>query len=227
VKFCHLHCNVTVDEHPATTDTVEDRLAGLTPSQMKALSALMAGATQSEAALAAGVCRRQVSTWVNHDLVFKVNLKLEKLAFLRTARAGLASGALEAVNFLRATLKDPNADVNQKLKAASLLLDSSGQDQAPAPWPELNDVELLVATELADTSKYASRAHRDSERAELELKNHAALDLAAHKHLEKQDVRIALELDKVESKLRKLTGRRRLTERQTAQKNALNSRLMS
>jgi hypothetical protein len=203
----------------------DDRLAGLSPSQMKALVALLSGSTQAEAASTAGVTRQQIAYWIHHDLVFKVNLKLEKLAFLRAARAGLASGALEAVNYLRSTLMDPSADANQKLKAASLLLDSSGLDQAPAPWPVLNDVELVVAAELAHTSTGASRAHRDAERKELEMKNHAALDPTAHKHLAKQDVRIALELDKVQSKLRKLTGQRRLTERQTAQKEALEVRL--
>lgn len=214
-----------MQEVPKADASQEERLAGLTPSQMKALTAILSGATQAEAAEAAGVSRQRVSYWIHEDLNFRVNLKKEKLAVLRTARAGLAEGALEAVNFLRATLESSQADTGQKLKAASLLLSASGIDQAPAPWPVLNDVELLVSAELADATSQEHRTAQDQERIELEIVRSQRFDPKEAARLEAEQQVVSDQYDVVERQIRKLRSRRRTTAKQAARLDHLEGRL--
>ena len=203
----------------------EDRLVGLTPSQMKALVALLAGSTQAQAAATAGVGRQQVAYWIHHDIPFRVSLKKEKLALLRGARTVRAAGALEAANCLRALLNDPKADTNQKLKAASMLLASSGIDQAPAPWPVLNDVEMIVSAELADAAAHVDHAAREMERLELEMARRRRYDPEESARLDAAVMETSAQADAVDRQLRKFASHRRLTAKQSARKLQLENQL--
>lgn len=203
----------------------DERLAGLTPSQMMAFTALLSGATQIEAASAAGVSRHQVARWMHDDLIFRVNFKREKLAIMRTALAGIASGSLEAVNFLRATLSSSDADTNQKLKAATLLLTSSGVDRAPATWPTLNDVELMVASELDDVVKHSFITKRELEAVEVEKECRKRYDPEVVAKLKSKESRLAKEIDRRTKKLRKLQNHRQLTPRQADEVKQLKNRI--
>lgn len=211
---------------PAELEVSEqERLVGLTPAQSRALTVLLSGATQSEAAEAAGVCRQRVCHWIHHDVKFRVTLKKEKLAALRSARTVLAAGALDAANYLRAVLTDPKADTNQKLKAASMLLTTSGVDQAPSPWPVLNDAEQMVSAELADVAAQHDHIERDRERLALEASRRRQFDPKEVAELEAHQQTIAAQIDVVDRQLRKLAVRRRLTAKQTAHQAQLEHQL--
>jgi hypothetical protein len=107
-------------------NATEAEASSLTPNQLKAIEALMRGASISGAAAAAGVDRTTVHRWLRDDVEF--------LAAYNAARRDLADGiqgelrglAGDAVRTIRKVMRSPKSPAAVRLKAALTVLETMG-----------------------------------------------------------------------------------------------------
>jgi hypothetical protein len=92
----------------------------LTGPQETALTALVSGATVTEAAQRANVARPTVSEWVHHDPLFQAELRNRRAELWAAARAKLEAAGLRAVQTLTDLLGEEEPRV--RLAAASRIL---------------------------------------------------------------------------------------------------------
>lgn len=132
--------NSTSPCHPDGTDDGTPKIpAGMAPATDRldarkqfALEELMSGKSYTEAAAAAGVNRRTLYRWVNHDPNFQSAMQAWRTRAARLAEARLTQG----VNDAAATLV---AAASKDYRAAALLL--KGRGLLPGPTRQPNPAE--------------------------------------------------------------------------------------
>ena len=92
---------VDITGHPA---------AALTVAQLAAVDALLAGATDAEAADAAGVSRQSVNVWRNHHPAVVAALNAGRVAMWERSADRLRALVPMAIDALAAALEDPLTD---------------------------------------------------------------------------------------------------------------------
>jgi hypothetical protein len=98
----------------------------LTPKQAIALTHLVAGATNGEAAKAAGVSKRSVEAWKALP-EFKKHLKVAVNQMLDESLAELVLGSKAAVKELNTIIADEETPTRTKLSAISILLSNAAK----------------------------------------------------------------------------------------------------
>jgi hypothetical protein len=96
--------------------------AELSPEQVLALTALLEGKTNAEAAQRAGVARETVSRWLARDAAFVACYKNRKAEIMRKAASELSSLVHDAVGAMRELVTQKN-DPGIRLKAALRILE--------------------------------------------------------------------------------------------------------
>lgn len=104
---------------------------GLSPPQLRAMAALLAGKTASEAARAARVCRQTLSGWLNHDHAFVARYERAKREYVTAVRVQITAACMEATQLLRRAMKNRKATMGEKVNAARILLDKLPDQDAP------------------------------------------------------------------------------------------------
>jgi hypothetical protein len=79
-------------------------LDSLSPAQMTAVEALLAGKTNTEAAMAAGVGRTSIQRWLKDDFAFQAELNRGRREIRRTAFGNLERLAAKAADCLEKAL---------------------------------------------------------------------------------------------------------------------------
>jgi Bacterial regulatory proteins, luxR family len=111
--------------YPQILTTNRNRiLEELTPKQCIALTSLAAGASNKEAAEAAGVALRTVESWKSNPQ-FKKMLRVAVNQMFDAALAQLVSGSQEAVKELRNIITNPETPSRTKVTAIGVLLDNA------------------------------------------------------------------------------------------------------
>lgn len=96
----------------------------LSATQSKAITELMAGASQKEAAIIAGVSETTVGRWMSGHEDFKQALRAQNSRIIHTAGVRL-SGSLElAVDVMREIMEDREVPARTRLRAADLVITS-------------------------------------------------------------------------------------------------------
>ncbi len=95
----------------------------LTPKQQAVLAALLSGATQAEAARAAGVGEKTVWRW-RREPAFEAALRAGGAELVAAALRNLSALAQPAAATLGAILADDSASTSAKLKAAGIVFDN-------------------------------------------------------------------------------------------------------
>jgi hypothetical protein len=93
----------------------------LTPKQQRAIEALLAGLTKSQAATAAGVTPRTLSRWLAEP-TFKSHLTRATDQAIGDATRRLATALDQAVTVLSELMLNQDASPPDRLRAASLIL---------------------------------------------------------------------------------------------------------
>jgi hypothetical protein len=96
--------------------------AELSPEQVLALTALLEGKTNAEAAQRAGVARETVSRWFARDAVFVACYKNRKAEIMQKAAGELSSLVHDAIGAMRELVKQ-NKGPRIRLKAAMRILE--------------------------------------------------------------------------------------------------------
>lgn len=97
-----------------------------TPSQLVAIAALVAGATNTTAAEAAGVDRSTLFRWLKGDAEFVAALNLARSEQAERTRAELRGLASEAVATIRELMTSPQTPPAIRLRAAATALEIAG-----------------------------------------------------------------------------------------------------
>jgi len=95
-------------------------------NQLAAISALVGGASVTEAAERAGVDRTTLHRWMSGDAAFVATLNRTKLEVLDEIRAELRSTAGSAARVVRELVTNPKTPPAVRLRAALALLESVG-----------------------------------------------------------------------------------------------------
>lgn len=103
-----------------------DESRRLSPQQQTALKQLLVGATNTEAAQAAGVTRQTVSEWCNHHDAFQAELFKRRTSALRDAQQQLEEAALMAVEVLSEIARDPAVPASVRVKASVAIMERCG-----------------------------------------------------------------------------------------------------
>jgi len=148
----------------ASVATLREALTTLSPAQVRAVTALVGGATHAEAAEVAGVARETVSRWLAHHPAMRAAISEAQvsavaehviaLADLRTRATAVAVTALNAIAEALAdgTLTDPVA----ALRAIAPLTTSPS-----LPLPVISDPGTLVDAEVRARRKFYLDAYDD------------------------------------------------------------------
>ena len=118
-----------------------DFLAKLDDAQRRAIRALLAGATMTEAARQAGVTRQTLYRW-QKDEFFQAAYDRERMEISEAFREELRGLYREAVETTRDVLRDPNSVPSLRLRAAKVLLDTIDPWAGNRPWKTL-DLQLF------------------------------------------------------------------------------------
>jgi hypothetical protein len=134
--------------HNATPETTT------TPGQLRAIAALVRGATITAAAEAAGVSRHTVHRWLAGDSTFAAELALAKIEQATALQAVLRGLGDLAVGAMRDLLTSSNVPPAVRLRAASTVLELL----RALPGPEdLYEDDLRPFTELERRKERAAR----------------------------------------------------------------------
>ena len=110
------------------------------PSQRKAIKALLEGQKQQDAAILAGVSARTIRRWLTNDYDFVAELRQGNQILIQNVTRRLLSGLDLATDVLRQILEDDTANQSVKLRAVGILLDKAVR------LVELNDVMERLET---------------------------------------------------------------------------------
>ena len=120
-------------------NATENKARTLTPAQIRALNALVAGQSVSKAAQAAEVDRTTVHRWLKEDPQFAAEHNAARLEMAETVQSGIRELADEAIATLR-DLMGPNTPANVRLKVVQMVLSraSSGLmvERIGSPLPD-------------------------------------------------------------------------------------------
>lgn len=105
----------------------DDSTKKLSTTQNKAVAALVTGATQQQAADAAGVSAKTVWRWLNDEAYFADELKQHTSTAMHAARLQLAANMETAVSTMVEIMghKKPPAGSGVRLRAAKMVIDSA------------------------------------------------------------------------------------------------------
>ncbi|MBK8205284.1 MAG: hypothetical protein IPK87_00695 [Planctomycetes bacterium] len=123
-------------------------LAGLTVKQTKALTAILAGKNNKEAAQAAGVRRETVSHWRNHHSPFQTHLLMARAELFAQIVQSVWSEGLESIRYLAGVRNSKFASIDQRMRAAQVLLKSAAWPTS-AMKPTVPDAQITSWRELA------------------------------------------------------------------------------
>ena len=116
---------------PVGTTMGEDPVTGLTPEKQSAVVEFLSGKhkTQGDVAEAIGVHQSKLSYWMNHDPVFRRELRNAADASYRAAYAKLQHGCNRAVEFLLERLDDDSGKTSMKdrIISARAMLDHAAR----------------------------------------------------------------------------------------------------
>ena len=118
----------------------------LRPKQRRAILAMLSPEhrTIADAAGAAGVGERTLVRWLSEDVTFRAELRAAELAVLDACGRRLLSTLDTALDCLIEIVKDPDAPVSVRARAAADLLDRC------LTWRQAVDLEArLIVLELA------------------------------------------------------------------------------
>jgi hypothetical protein len=96
----------------------------LSTKQRRAIVAILAGSSRSEAAKQAGVARSTVQHWLRSNPAFFTEIEAGTQSIIDDARSELRTLALSALDVLRGLLADPSAPAPARLRAALEILTS-------------------------------------------------------------------------------------------------------
>jgi hypothetical protein len=94
----------------------------LSSRKLKAISALLLGKTQAEAAQEAGIADRTLRNWL-HDPDFATEMDRQRYQLAQHALASLLSLSSEAAKTMRALLRDDNSHI--RYRTAAFILDQA------------------------------------------------------------------------------------------------------
>lgn len=135
-------------------------LPKLRPKQRLALEALLAGATDAQAAAKAGVSRETVNRWRRADPNFIAATNAEQAEAWAGARTALRALLSKAVAAVEAALEAPAMPT--RLRAASLVFKAHGVMANPVPAPSGARTPEGVADEWRRATEYAQEAERQA-----------------------------------------------------------------
>ena len=126
-------------------NATENEARTLSPAQMLALSALVAGKTVSQAAVAAEVDRTTIYRWLNKDPLFAAEFNAARLELAETVQSGIRQLAEEAIFTLR-DLMGVNTPANVRLRVVEMVLARAGAglkvERIGSPLPDEIEAEF-------------------------------------------------------------------------------------
>ena len=122
-----------------TRPELADQTAMLTRRKERAIEALLAGASRSAAAAAAGVSERTLRRW-SHEETFQAALRQAQGRAFDAALGELRGSALDGVRVLREVATDATAPHAARVTAARALLEEARRAV------ELDDLEARIVT---------------------------------------------------------------------------------
>jgi hypothetical protein len=123
----------------------------LSPSQLIAVAALLAGKTQVQAAKLAGVDDRTIRLWLQKS-EFRLALREGRDALLREMTTALHARARAAVDTLSEVMRSRKADGHARVNAARTLMEMTVRTAETSDHVErLRDLEEAVARREAET----------------------------------------------------------------------------
>ena len=111
--------------------TEADKSGQLTDPQELALAELLAGATDEQAAKAAGVTRQTVNTWRNHDAVFAAELNRRRSELWAGHKDRIRAMIGQALDVVTEDLQSDDAAARSK--TAWEVLKMAGKDMSLSP----------------------------------------------------------------------------------------------
>lgn len=120
----------------------KDHKKELSTTQQAALTALLSGSTDAEAAEVAGVARETVTRWQNNDPLFEVELNRGRKAIWRADVQKISNIRSKALTTVKKAVE--GGDV----KAAFKILEMSGGLPAPVEPGGFTDVDALIRADV-------------------------------------------------------------------------------
>ena len=143
---------------------------GLTPKQVIALNALVAGETKDKAAKAAKIHRNAIQYWMVHDRYFRTALQLAKVDLFGTLYEALRRGARRAIDVVVEIAENPECDTADRLSAAKFLLEKSFANDLTIGSPPIEEESIAFIPQTARCGGALAELDVIQAREELEAK---------------------------------------------------------
>lgn len=152
------------------SEVLASTVMGLTPKQVIALNALVAGKTKEQAAKAANIHRNAIQYWMIHDRYFRSALQLAKLDLFGTFYEALRHGARRAIDVMVEIAEDHESDAGNRLSAAKFLLEKSFETDRTIGPPPLEQENIAFMPQTARCGGALAELDVIEAREELEAK---------------------------------------------------------
>lgn len=128
-----------------STQTIQGSSA-LTPKQRRAITSLLQGATQLEAAAAVGVNRSTIARWMD-SAEFLAELRAGQDAMMQEAVRRVVVGVGDALDTLSVTMSDPTATAAARVAAARAMLDTATRWVPVAATADDLDIDVTILSD--------------------------------------------------------------------------------